>query len=87
VELLLSTREGARRLGCGKTKLFGLLRTGQIQAVRFGGRTMIPTTELERFASTLPRRRLPRAEAASTEIASMADDGPNASGGQSGERA
>ena len=85
MQLLVSTREGARRLGCGKTKLFELLRTEQIQAVRFGGRTMIPTSELGRFVSALPPRR-PKAESPSTKTASAAGDGVKETG-QSRERA
>jgi excisionase family DNA binding protein len=80
VELLVSTRESARRLGCGKTKLFELLKTEQIQAVRFGGRTMIPTAELERFASMLPPRRLTKAQDRSTEKMSLACEIPIPSG-------
>jgi excisionase family DNA binding protein len=55
VELLVSTREAARRLGIGKTNLFHLLNT-ELGAVRLGGRTMIPVSELQRFAAGLPRR-------------------------------
>jgi excisionase family DNA binding protein len=55
VELLVSTREAARRLGIGKTSLFHLLKT-ELGSVRLGGRTMIPVSELQRFAAALPRR-------------------------------
>ena len=55
MELLVSTREAARRLGIGKTSLFYLLKT-ELGSVRLGGRTMIPVSELQRFAAALPRR-------------------------------
>jgi excisionase family DNA binding protein len=56
MELLVSTRESARRLGIGKTTFFELLKNGRIKAVRLGGRTLVPPAELERFTASLPRR-------------------------------
>ena len=56
MEILVSTKEAARRISVGKTKLFDLLSTQQLQAVRLGSRTMIPVSELQRFAATLPSR-------------------------------
>ena len=56
MQLLISTKEGARRLGIGKTTFFDLLKDGKIKAVRVGGRTLIQPAELERFADALPRR-------------------------------
>jgi excisionase family DNA binding protein len=57
MELLVSTREGARRIGVGKTKFFELLKDERIKAVRIGRRTLIPTVELDRFVAGLPPRR------------------------------
>jgi excisionase family DNA binding protein len=56
LELLVSTAEGARRIGVGKTKFFELLKEEQIKAVRIGRRTLIPTAELDRFVAGLPVR-------------------------------
>ena len=56
MQLLISIKEGARRLGIGKTTFFKLLRDGKISAVRLGGRTLVSPAELERFAASLPRR-------------------------------
>ena len=79
--MVVGTTKACFLLGCGKTKLFALLKTGQIQAVRFGGRTMIPTAELERFASMLPRRGPPKAASTGKN-----EDGANTKA-RSGERA
>jgi excisionase family DNA binding protein len=68
MELLISTREGARRLGIGKTTFFDLLKDGRIEAVRLGGRTLIHPAELERFAAALPRR-------ACTKLTAAREDG------------
>jgi excisionase family DNA binding protein len=56
VELLVPTKEARRRIGVGKTTLFDLLKKKRLRAVRLGSRTMIPVSELERFAATLPPR-------------------------------
>src|SRR5262245_9259990 len=54
--MLLSITESARRLGIGKTRVFELLKAEELQAVRLGGRTLIPIAELERFVAQLPPR-------------------------------
>jgi excisionase family DNA binding protein len=54
--MLLSITESARRLGIGKTRVFELLKTEELHAVRLGGRTLIPIAELERFVAQLPPR-------------------------------
>jgi excisionase family DNA binding protein len=56
VQLLATTTDAARALGIGRTKLFELLKKDQLQAVRLGRKTLIPTSELERFAAALPPR-------------------------------
>ncbi|MCX7341998.1 MAG: excisionase family DNA-binding protein [Hyphomicrobiales bacterium] len=55
-KILCSTHEAACRLSIGRTKLFALLRDGEIKAVRLGTKTMIPASALEAFAATLPER-------------------------------
>jgi len=55
--LALPITEAARLLGIGKTKLFDLVRTGALPAVRLGGRTLIRRADLEMFAAALPRWR------------------------------
>lgn len=55
-QLLATTADAARTLGIGRTKLFELLKLGEIEAVRLGRKTLIRTRELERFASALPSR-------------------------------
>jgi excisionase family DNA binding protein len=49
-----TTREACEALRCGKTKLFDLLKSGRLKAVRLGTKTLIPTSEIERFIAELP---------------------------------
>ena len=47
---LLSLPDVQARLGgIGRTSLFGLLRTGELQSVRIGRRTMVPESEVHAF--------------------------------------
>ena len=68
-KLLATTTKSAHALGCGRTKLFELLRDGELHAVKLGGKTLIPVTELERLAASLPPR-IPRLERLATAPAS-----------------
>jgi excisionase family DNA binding protein len=56
VQLLSTTADAARTLAIGRTKLFELLKNGELEAVRLGRKTLIPIAELERFAASLPPR-------------------------------
>jgi excisionase family DNA binding protein len=49
----LSVPDGAQWLGIGQTKMWALIRDGEIQAVRLGSRTLLPLAELQRFQSQL----------------------------------
>lgn len=53
--LALTTAEAARSLGIGKTKLFQLIGSGELLAIRLGGRTLIRRDDLEAFTAQLPR--------------------------------
>jgi excisionase family DNA binding protein len=53
--LALTTAEAARSLGIGKTKLFELIGSGALPAIRLGGRTLIRREDLEAFTAQLPR--------------------------------
>ena len=48
-ELLLSVDEAARRISCGRSHLYELLRRGEIQSVRLGRSRRIPVAALVRF--------------------------------------
>ena len=44
---LLNLEDAQKRLGgLGRTSMFGLLKAGQLKAVRIGRRTMIPESEI-----------------------------------------
>jgi excisionase family DNA binding protein len=55
-QLLVTTKDAWQSLGIGRTRFFEILSEGQIHAVRLGRRTLIPVTELEKFAAALPQR-------------------------------
>lgn len=49
-ERLLNLTETQHRLGgIGRTSLFGLLRDGDLRAVRIGRRTMIPESQIDAY--------------------------------------
>ena len=49
----LSVKDGASWLGIGQTKMWALIRDGEINVVRLGSRTLLPLAELQRFESRL----------------------------------
>lgn len=51
---LLSLEETRRLLGIGNTKLFDLLKSGELSARKLGTRTVIAESELVRFQQHLP---------------------------------
>lgn len=46
---LLSVEEAARRISCGRSHLYELLRRGEIESVRLGRSRRIPVVALQRF--------------------------------------
>lgn len=47
--LALSVEDAARATSLGRTKLFELIRTREIEAVKVGGRTLVPVASLKAF--------------------------------------
>lgn len=41
--------DAVRVSGIGRTKIFELIKTGDLRAVRVGGRTLVPASELRRL--------------------------------------
>jgi excisionase family DNA binding protein len=52
--MLLSIPEAMKRLSIGRTKLYALLKTGELKARRIYGRTLIAREDLESFIQNLP---------------------------------
>lgn len=48
-ELAVRPEKAASLLDIGRTKLFQLIRDGEIRAIRHGKTTLVPTRELERW--------------------------------------
>jgi excisionase family DNA binding protein len=44
---LLTLGEAANYLSCGRTKLFDLLRAGEVRVVKLGRATRVPRSELD----------------------------------------
>lgn len=61
--VLLKIPEVMKRLGCGQTKVYELMSSGELRSVKFGRCRRVPSDELERFVSDLddarPNLRLP----------------------------
>ena len=61
--VLLKVPEVMERLGCGLTKVYELMSSGELPSVKFGGCRRVPSDELERFLAGLddspPNLRLP----------------------------
>ena len=61
--VLLKVPEVMERLGCGHTKVYELMSSGELTSVKFGGCRRVPSDELERFLAGLddspPNLRLP----------------------------
>jgi excisionase family DNA binding protein len=56
---MVTVKEACRALGIGRTNFYKLLNLGQIQAVRFGGRTLVPIGELARAVANAPPLKTP----------------------------
>ena len=62
-KLLLTAREAADVLGISRTKVYDLLRVGEIESVRIGGARRIPSDALTAYVERL------RAECSGYEVA------------------
>ena len=52
-KFLLTITEACDAIGCGRTRLYELINSGEIQTVRMGGRRLIPYAALKDFADNL----------------------------------
>ncbi len=51
----ISINDAVRTFGIGRTKLYELIRNGDIEAVKLGRRTLIRTASAREFIDSLPR--------------------------------
>lgn len=51
----LSISQTVSTFGIGRTKLFYLISVGEIEAIKLGRRTLIPTDSVRRYVAQLPR--------------------------------
>jgi len=58
-KFLYRTSEAKAALGCGTTKLYGLINSNVLDTRRFGGRTYITAASLEAFIASLPPDKAP----------------------------
>jgi excisionase family DNA binding protein len=52
-ELLITVNEAARRVGFGRSFLYGFIRRGELLSVKIGGARRILVSDLEDFVSRL----------------------------------
>lgn len=55
---LSSVPEACRRLGIGRTKVYELIGSGQIKALKIGKRTLVEDDELDRVIAGLPAAKI-----------------------------
>lgn len=53
--VMVSVNEAAQALGIGRSTLYNLIASGQLQTVKVGGRRLVPYEPLLRFCETLNR--------------------------------
>ena len=46
--------EACRQLGIGRTSLYALAKSGQLQLIKIAGRTLVPRSEMERLTRVAP---------------------------------
>lgn len=46
--------EACNRIGVGRSRLYCMIRRGDIKAIKIGGRTLIPESELQRIVAEAP---------------------------------
>lgn len=49
-----SIPETAKRIGCGRTKVYQMIAAGELRALKIGNRTVVPDDEIERVITSLP---------------------------------
>lgn len=50
-----TVKDFCRAYGMGRTRLYGLIGQGKIEALKDGARTLIPVESAEAWAASLPR--------------------------------
>jgi excisionase family DNA binding protein len=55
VRLVLTVEEAAERLGIGRTLMYALITTGEVESVRIGRLRRIPADALENYVKGLRR--------------------------------
>lgn len=55
---LLTVHEARRQLGCGRSVLYGLIASGQLDARKLGRRTLVTGPSIERLVAGLPAARI-----------------------------
>lgn len=53
VDRLYRPEEAARLLGCGRTRVYALIGSGQLRSVKFGASRRIPRSAIDEFIEGL----------------------------------
>ncbi len=52
-QILNSILDSARRLAVGRSKVYELIKAGELKTIKIGKRTLLTETELQRYAGSL----------------------------------
>jgi len=55
--VLVTVNHALALLGIGRTTFYAMLSNGQLTAVKFGRRTLVPYVEIQRWSDSLPQYR------------------------------
>ncbi len=53
MELLLSPVDAAKRLGIGRTRMFALIKAGEVRSVKIGGSRRVVVESLDEYVQRL----------------------------------
>jgi excisionase family DNA binding protein len=67
-ELLVTVEGGARRIHLGRSKMYELIASGEIESVRIGKARRIPIAALEAYVARLRREQSPHKDGALKEL-------------------
>ncbi len=55
-QIALSPKQAAAQLSLSRTKVFGLIKSGELTALKCGRRTLIPRVSIDLFLSQLEQK-------------------------------
>ena len=53
-QLAISINDAAKALGVGRSSVYNLIKSGRLEALKVGRRTLLTTASIKRLTQTLP---------------------------------